>query len=292
MVLLLPTTPIIYRLKHTIHGTCDFPHPHPPGLYGGTWPIVQAIRCYFLAPPPGDKLRAQIAPSAWRQTDNSAPLAKCLVTKKIFKLRIIRMNEETPSPTVGGSIDPLDDDAAAPLALIDHHRSSVRSGDARSASGGSGGGTTRRAFRTPLARSPRPPVRAAAAPPPRAKVSDGGGAPPLLTRPERLLRQEMGRLKRQNSDPSPALKRRPKFEIMPPPSPNASSLFERPISPVYRHQIDEDLLQVPLRSGTSPSVVSFQSDPESCLDGLYTMKYGEDDDDYEEPFSIGGAKMF
>ncbi|KAI3408685.1 hypothetical protein GPALN_007742 [Globodera pallida] len=199
------------------------------------------------------------------------------------------MNEETPSPTVGGSIDPLDDEAAAPLAIIDHHRSSVRSGDARSASGGSGGGTTRRAFRTPLARSPRPPVRAAAAPPPRAKVSDGGGAPPLLTRPERLLRQEMCRLKRQNSDPSPALKRRPKFEIMPPPSPNASSLFERPISPVYRHQIDEDLLQVqvPLRSGTSPSVVSFQSDPESCLDGLYTMKYGEDDDDYEEPFSIG-----
>uniref|UniRef100_A0A183BIZ6 Uncharacterized protein n=1 Tax=Globodera pallida TaxID=36090 RepID=A0A183BIZ6_GLOPA len=201
------------------------------------------------------------------------------------------MNEETPSPTVGGSIDPLDDEAAAPLAIIDHHRSSVRSGDARSASGGSGGGTTRRAFRTPLARSPRPPVRAAAAPPPRAKVSDGGGAPPLLTRPERLLRQEMCRLKRQNSDPSPALKRRPKFEIMPPPSPNASSLFERPISPVYRHQIDEDLLQVPLRSGTSPSVVSFQSDPESCLDGLYTMKYGEDDDDYEEPFSIGRPKF-
>ncbi|KAL3084926.1 hypothetical protein niasHT_034639 [Heterodera trifolii] len=210
------------------------------------------------------------------------------------------LNEETPSPTVGGSIEPLDDDVPPTQVAPVEYRVSMRSAggnDTRSAGGcSSGGSAARRTFRTMPRGSPRPPVRAASQQQtPHAKASDGtesSATVALLTRPERLLQQEMNRLKRQNSDPSPALKRRPKFEIMAPTSPNTSSLFDRPISPVYPHQIDEDLLKVPLRSGTSPSVVSFQSDPESCLDGLYPTKYGggvsygEDDDDYEEPFSI------
>ncbi|KAL3068287.1 hypothetical protein niasHS_016255 [Heterodera schachtii] len=217
------------------------------------------------------------------------------------------LNEETPSPTVGGSIEPLDDDAPPAHVAQVEYRTSMRSAggnDTRSAGGcSSGGSAARRTFRTMPRGSPRPPVRAASQQQQQqtsyAKASDGtesSATVALLTRPERLLQQEMNRLKRQNSDPSPALKRRPKLEIMPPTSPNTSSLFDRPISPVYPHQIDEDLLKVPLRSGTSPSVVSFQSDPESCLDGLYPTKYGggvsygEDDDDYDEPFSIGGRE--
>uniref|UniRef100_A0A1I8BL00 Uncharacterized protein n=1 Tax=Meloidogyne hapla TaxID=6305 RepID=A0A1I8BL00_MELHA len=120
-----------------------------------------------------------------------------------------------------------------------------------------------------------------------------------MTRPNQLVSQE-GRLRRQNSDPSPTTKRKPRLEIFPPPSPSPNhnstqNLFTQTLnSPIYRPNMDGDLLTVP-RCGASPSVGSFQSDPESCLDGLqfqYSGTYGEDEYEDFEPFSIGRRLFF
>ncbi|KAF7623496.1 hypothetical protein Mgra_00010204 [Meloidogyne graminicola] len=116
----------------------------------------------------------------------------------------------------------------------------------------------------------------------------------IMTRSDQLVSQE-GLLRRQNSDPSPTTKRKPKLEIftssMKSPNHNSTqNLFAQTLnSPIYRPNIDNDLLTVP-RCGASPSVGSFQSDPESCLDGLqfkYIGTYGEDEYEDFEPFSIG-----
>uniref|UniRef100_A0A915M9B0 Uncharacterized protein n=1 Tax=Meloidogyne javanica TaxID=6303 RepID=A0A915M9B0_MELJA len=94
--------------------------------------------------------------------------------------------------------------------------------------------------------------------------------------------------------------RRPRLEIFPPPSPSPNhnstqNLFAQTLnSPIYRPNIDGDLLTIP-RCGASPSVGSFQSDPESCLDGLqfqYSGTYGEDEYEDFEPFSIGRQLFF
>ncbi|CAK5089088.1 unnamed protein product [Meloidogyne enterolobii] len=120
-----------------------------------------------------------------------------------------------------------------------------------------------------------------------------------MTRPNQIVSQE-GKLRRQNSDPSPTTKRRPRLEIFPPPSPSPNhnstqNLFAQTLnSPIYRPNIDGDLLTIP-RCGASPSVGSFQSDPESCLDGLqfqYSGTYGEDEYEDFEPFSIGRQLFF